>query len=177
MKQKTLIHFIMTGGTIDSYYEGRLDTSVPNTHSIIPDYVKRLRLYAKTKFTEICMKDSRQLTKRDFAAVLKAIERSPANAIVITIGTYLMADAARYLAANLKQSNKTIVFTASFLPLAGFTESDAPFNLGYALSMSQTLPPGVHICMHGRQFTAPEAAKNVKDGIFYSVFEGGPRRR
>ena|SRR3989338_4996768 len=170
-----LIHLILTGGTIDSHYDGSKDTAVPNRHSELPRYLNSLRMYVKLKFSEICMKDSRQLTKTDFRAILKAVEKSPAKSVVVTMGTYLMGDAAKYLNANLKRQNKTIVFTGSFMPLTGFTESDAPFNLGYALAMSQVLPAGVHICMHGAQFTPAEVAKNVKIGRFYSVFEKGKR--
>jgi hypothetical protein len=54
-----IIHFVLTGGTMDSYYEGTKDTIVPNSKSVIPSFVKSLKLYHQTEFTEICMKDSR----------------------------------------------------------------------------------------------------------------------
>ncbi len=67
MNKKTFpINFIITGGTIDSYYEGTKDTVVPNEHSIIPRFIKSLNLENPTKFTELCMKDSRNITKKDF---------------------------------------------------------------------------------------------------------------
>lgn len=39
------IHFIITGGTIDSYYDGTKDTAVPRETSIIPDFIQSLKLY------------------------------------------------------------------------------------------------------------------------------------
>lgn len=39
------IHYIITGGTIDSFYDGRKDTVVPNKESIIPFFIESLKLY------------------------------------------------------------------------------------------------------------------------------------
>jgi hypothetical protein len=61
MRKLDTVHFILTGGTIDSYYKGEIDTAVPNKHSVIPNYLKGLKLYLNLKFTEVCMKDSRSL--------------------------------------------------------------------------------------------------------------------
>ena len=63
------IHFIITGGTIDSYYEATKDTAVPLLNSCIPPFIKSLRLYEKIMFTEVCMKDSRQLTEEDMKEI------------------------------------------------------------------------------------------------------------
>jgi L-asparaginase len=130
---KGSIHLIMTGGTIDSHYDANKDTVVPNKKSILPDYVKGLKLYEKTEFTEICMKDSRNLTQKDLKNILSAVQKNHSKKIIITHGTYTMPDTARYLKHNLKRNDKTIIFTGSMLPLS-FTNSDAPFNLGYSIA-------------------------------------------
>ena len=39
------IHFIITGGTIDSHYDGTKDTAVPNKESVIPKFIEELKLY------------------------------------------------------------------------------------------------------------------------------------
>lgn len=39
------VHFIITGGTIDSVYDSTKDTVVPNQKSVIPSFVKSLKLY------------------------------------------------------------------------------------------------------------------------------------
>lgn len=166
------IHFILTGGTLDSYYDGAKDTAVPHKKSVIPDYLKRLKLFVKPEFTEICMKDSRELNKSDLKRILKAIEESRCKRIIITHGTYTMPDTARYLKANLKRSDQTIILTSSFIPIAGFTESDGPFNLGYAISKAQDLQKGIYVCMNGRVFTPEEVMKDIKGGKFTSVFWG-----
>ena len=70
------IHFILTGGTIDSYWDGIADTAVPLKHSVIPEFIRSLKLYSPTEFTEVCMKDSRQLNEDDRQNILNAVERS-----------------------------------------------------------------------------------------------------
>ena len=75
----TKTHFILTGGTIDSYYEGTKDTAVTLKKSSLPAFMKSLKLYEKAVFTEICMKDSRDLTQNDVKKILQAVEKSTTN--------------------------------------------------------------------------------------------------
>jgi L-asparaginase len=171
MKRLDTIQFILTGGTIDSYYKGEIDTAVPNKHSVIPNYLKGLKLYLNLEFTEICMKDSRSLTKQDLKRICKEIERSPCKNIIITHGTYTMPDTARYLKANLKRKDQKIILTGSMIPLKGFEFTDAPFNLGYSIGNLKNIDNGIYLCMNGTIFTPEEVAKNLSEGRFYSVFK------
>jgi len=100
-KKKDVIHFILTGGTIDSYYDGAKDTVAVRERSVIPDYIKSLQLYEKPMFTQVCMKDSRALTEKDRAKMMQVIKDSSASKIIITHGTYTMPDTARYLKVHL----------------------------------------------------------------------------
>ena len=156
------LHFILTGGTIDSHYDGSKDTAVPNEHSVVPRFIKSLKLYETCEFTEICMKDSREINELDRKKILETISNSNSNRIVITHGTYTLPDTARYLKANIIDNNKTIILIASMIPLEGFTETDAGFNLGYAVAKSQELKQGIHICMNGRIFTPEEVIKIIQ---------------
>ncbi|MBI2660542.1 asparaginase [Candidatus Woesearchaeota archaeon] len=164
-----VIHFIMTGGTIDSYYEASKDTVVPHKSSIIPSFIGGLKLYTKSAFTEVCMKDSRNLTPKDLKNVLKVIEKSPHKKIIVAHGTYTMPDTARYLKANLKKNDKTIILTGSMFPITGFSPSDAPFNLGFAIAKMQDLEPDVYVCMNGKVFTSDKVTKIISEGRFASL--------
>lgn len=156
---------------MDSHYDGAKDTVIPNKHSVIPDYLKQLKLYAKFKFTEICMKDSRNLTNKDVKTVCNTIEQSPYKMIIITHGTYTMPDTARYLSKNLSRKDQRIILTGSMIPLRGFDFTDASFNLGYALANIKNVKSGVYIAMNGNLFGADEAVKNLSEGRFYSIFK------
>jgi len=170
MANKSKIHFIITGGTIDSYYEPTKDTAVPNKHSVIPRFIQSLKLYEECEFTEICMKDSRELDQADLKNICKTIEENPHQRIIITHGTYTMPDTARYLSANLKNKNKVIILVGSMIPLSGFAPSDAPFNLGFAMAKSQELANGIYVCMNGKVFSPNEIMKTINQGRFSSIF-------
>ncbi len=167
---KEKIEVIFMGGTIDSTWSGIQDTAVVNQQSEIPEYFKHLVIYPEFIFTEICMKDSRQLTEEDVTNALSAIEKSAAKRIIVTHGTYTMPDTAKFIEANLTRKDQTIVFTGSMIPLSGFYPTDAPFNLGFALAKVQDLDSGIYICMNGETFSPSEVAKNLAEGKFYSVF-------
>ena len=163
------IHVILTGGTIDSYYEGAKDSVIPNKISVIPDVLKGFRLADKITSTQVCMKDSRDLTDSDRKKILDAVQKSAHDKIIITHGTYTMPDTARYLKAHLSPSDKTIVLTGSFIPIHGFAPSDGTFNLGYALAVVKTLPPGIYVTMNGKVFNPEDVLKNLSEGTFTSI--------
>lgn len=165
------IHIILTGGTIDSFYDGTIDTVRPNEKSIIPFYMQTLKLHEEPEFTEICMKDSRDLNRNDLENILAVTENSKHRNIIITHGTYTMPDTARFLESNLKRRNQVIILTGSMIPMAGFTNSDGPFNIGYSMGIAQSLKPGFYVCMNGTIFDHDEAAKNISEGRFYSMFK------
>lgn len=169
-KEAFTIHFIMTGGTIDSFYDPRTDTVIPNEKSIIPSFINSLNIAHKTTFTTVCMKDSRQLKPHDVESVLKAIERSPCKKIIVTHGTYTMPDSARFLEANLRRTDQTIILTASGIPIQGFSPSDGPFNLGYAIAKLEDLDGGVYVAFNGKIFTPKEVMKVVSEARFTSIF-------
>lgn len=164
------IHFLITGGTIDSVYNGIKDTVEPLSHSSIPGFIQSLKFEEKPLFTEVCMKDSRSLTPNDLKQICSEVEKSACNRIIITHGTYTMPDTARFLKANLKRSDQTIILTGSMIPLTGFIPSDAPFNLGFSVAKSSELSPGIYVCMNGRTFFADEVAKSISEGRFISIF-------
>ncbi|MGD9650049.1 MAG: asparaginase domain-containing protein [Dongiaceae bacterium] len=164
--------FLMMGGTIDEHYDGRIDTVKPNETSIIPRYVDLLNLYMSSRFVTVALKDSRELNQDDRRKLLQEIESAPETRIIITHGTYTMADSARYVAGNMMRRDARIVFTGSLMPLANFAESDAGFNLGFTVGIINSLPPGVYVCMNARVFSAQEVAKSkTDDRVFISIFD------
>lgn len=116
------------------------------------------------------MKDSRALNHEDRKEILKAIEESSYNKIIITHGTYTTPDTARYLKANLKRDDQAIILTASMILIKGFSPSDGTFNLGYALAEVQKLKPGIYVCMNGKTFDPEEVIKIIQEGRFASIY-------
>ena len=170
MTKDSLIEVIITGGTIDSYYDGTKDTVVPSKKSSIPNFIKSLKIKESFFFHQVCMKDSRSLDKKDLRKILDIVNKTKSKRIIITHGTYTMPDTARFLSANLKNKNKVIILTGSMIPLIGFSPSDAPFNLGYSIASLNIIKPGVYVCMNGQVFSSNEVAKRLSEGKFVSVF-------
>lgn len=165
------IHFVITGGTIDSHYDGSKDTAVPNKESVIPSFIESLKLYHTAEFTTVCMKDSRAIVREDLGNILKTVEESSHTKIIITHGTYTMSDTARFLKANLKRQDQTIVFTASAIPIQGFAPSDGPFNLGYAIAKLEDLESGIYVAINGKVFSPEEVMKVMSEARFASIFQ------
>jgi len=166
---KESIHFILTGGTIDSFYDGPKDTVTTFEESVIPNYIKGLKLHEKTEFTQVCMKDSRGINQEDQKNILETIENSKHNKFIVTHGTYTMPDTARFLEANLKRKDATIVFTGAMVPI-DFPKTDSTFNLGYSIAEVHHLEPGLYVCMNGRIFSPSEITKLLSQGRFVSIF-------
>ncbi len=170
MAKDSTIHFVLMGGTIDSYYSGCKDTVITRKESIIERYIEGIKPYFKSKYTSIAMKDSRDLKLSDFKKMAKIIENSPHKKIIITHGTYAMSDSARYLKAHLKRKDQTIIFTGSMIPIDSFTFSDGGFNLGFAIAKLDSLEPGVYVCFNACIFSPDEVAKQLQAGKFFSIF-------
>ena len=146
---------ILTGGRIDSVWDGNVDEIVVAKHSVIPDYFKNLKI-ENLEFAEVCMKDSRALVKEDREAILKAIQENQADKVLITHGTHTLADTVEFLKENLRDNKRTIVLTGASTPLKDFAASDAAFNLGYALAKVEELPAGIYYCANDKTQTAEE---------------------
>lgn len=167
---KNIIHIILTGGRIDSVWDGNLDEIVVNNHSLIPQYFNSTNVSGNFIFSEVCMKDSRALTEEDRKKLLKIIEESTANNIFITHGTHTLPDTMRYLKTHLKRTDQTIVFTGAITPLKDFAFSDAAFNLGFGLAKVEELKTGIYLCIFGKTLHLDDIEKDIQDGNFYSYF-------
>jgi L-asparaginase len=166
------ILFLLTGGTIDSYYSGKDDTAKTNKTSVIPDYIDSLNLNLnqnQINFTEVCMKDSREINQQDRTKLVELIDSAEENNMIITHGTYTMPDTARYIKQHIKSTDKKIILTGSMIPLVGFSPSDAGFNLGYAIASFRAIKEGVYISMNGQIFEADEVIKDLAEGRFSSI--------
>ncbi len=172
MVDKSTVHFIMTGGTIDFHYERRFDTVVPNKVSAIPEFIKSLD-FVNADFTELFIKDSRALTDTDFKKILKTVEKSPYSKMIITTGSFKIDKLAKYLEDNIKRNTKTIILTGSTTPIAGFTPSEGLFNLGHALANVQNLTHGIYISFNGELFSKADIDRLVREGGLAAIFQIG----
>jgi L-asparaginase len=167
------IHFIITGGTIDTEFSGK-DRDISYKHSIIPEYLKSSPIFNRLEFKEVCMKDSRDIVDADRRNILEAIEYSSLKKAIVTHGTFTMAESAKFIKNNLKRTDKVVIFTGSMVPLKE-KDSDAVENLEFAFKNLDTLSPGVYIAMNKRVLDPDEAVKDNIKQIFYSINDNKKR--
>jgi L-asparaginase len=139
-------------------------------HSGIPGYLKSLKNYKDLEFIETIWKDSRDVTDADREKILQLIEKSDAQKVIITHGTFTMADTGKFLKKNLVKKDQVIILTGSMSPLV-FENSDAPSNLKFSVEKVNSLAPGVYICMSGRVLDPEEAVKDAKAEKFNSIYD------
>ena len=111
----------------------------------------------------LMLKDSLDMEEIDRKLILDTCLQTKVDKLVITHGTDTMKKTAKLLAENI--TNKTIVFTGAMIPYK-FGASDGLFNLGSALTASQTLVSGIYIAINGNIFKWNKVKKNREKGIF-----------
>lgn len=149
------IKIFTTGGTIDkTYFDAR------STYEVGDPQIIEILQTANVGFTYdvevLFMKDSLEIDDDDRREVVRRVSDESADRILITHGTDTMVDTARALNTIV---DKTIVLVGSLSP-ARFKNSDAEFNIGFAVAATQILPVGVYIAMNGRIFTPDRVRKN-----------------
>ncbi len=159
------IRFITVGGTIDKVYFDQLSeyqVGAPGVERILQE----LPLGIEFVVEPILRKDSLDMTTDDRLLVREAVERSPESLIVITHGTDTMIETGKQL---LGISGKKVVLTGAMQP-ANFRNSDAVFNVGFAIGVVQAQPnDGVWIAMSGQIFAPAKARKNRERSVFEEI--------
>ena len=155
------LEILCCGGTIDKvYFDAKSSYQVGCP--AVRDIAARARVELP-KITSLMRKDSLDMTDDDRAVVAAAVLQSTASRVMIGHGTDTMAATARVVQAAT--TDKTVVFVGAFLP-AAFRDSDADFNIGFALAAAMLLPSGVYVAMNGRVMAAERVRKNVDAGRF-----------
>ncbi|MBU2644160.1 asparaginase [bacterium] len=152
------------GGTIDKIYfdgKGQYQIGDPEIGKILEEGNVRFSY----DLTAICHKDSLDMTDEDRAEIRDRIQPDEHPRILIPCGTDTMIETATALQ---RIPGKTIVLTGSMQP-AKFKGSDATFNVGYAVTALQIIPPGVYIAMNGQLFDPDHALKNIERNCFEST--------
>ncbi|WP_194850163.1 asparaginase domain-containing protein [Nonlabens antarcticus] len=157
-----MIHILTTGGTIEGldYID---DGGITSSNVGFKYFLDKANVNFHYNIEIVFKKDSRAITDDDRKLLASKIKETNATKILITHGTFTMEDTAKYIGKlNL---NKTIVLVGSFI-LGSSADTDAPFNLGYAISSLQFLKPDVYIAMNGQIFNWNNVSKNLETNKF-----------
>ena len=164
------VEIICCGGTIDKiYFDAQSAYRVGKPTA--PEVLRRARVPGNRAVKSVLREDSLDMTAADRKLVAAAVRKSNAKRILITHGTDTMAQTARVVEEAINErpkQEKTVVFTGSYSP-AIFRDTDADFNIGFALAAAQLLPPGVYVAISGKVFPAENVRKNIKTGEFENI--------
>ena len=157
------IKIFCTGGTFDKvYYDALSEYQIGDPQ--IGWILEQAKVSLQYDIESILKKDSLDITEQDRSAIVASVRNEKCKRILITHGTDTMAETGQALQ---KISNKTIVLVGAMQP-ARFRDSDAIFNVGFAVAAAILSPPGVYVAMNGRLFAADQVQKNRDAGLFES---------
>jgi L-asparaginase len=159
------LHLIATGGTFDKHYDA-IAGALGFAHSHLPEIVKRCRFAGSPTVEALPLLDSLDMHDADRSRVLAACRASTAQQIVVVHGTDTMRETAQVLGAAAL--GKTVVITGAMVPYE-VRDSDALFNLGFAIACAQQLPCGVYVAMNARVLPWDNVQKNKLLGVFEPV--------
>ena len=155
------VKIFCTGGTLDKVYFDAL-SEYQIGDPVVSDILKEARVRFPFEIQSILKKDSLEISTEDRRQIVERVKAEDCARILITHGTDTMADTARCL---VEVPDKTIVLTGAMQP-ARFRDTDAVFNIGYAIAAAQHLPNGVYLAMNGQLFTPQSVQKNREAGQF-----------
>ncbi len=163
------VRFLVTGGTIDGIDYAKWENAAAPKRTRIPGILRQGRVEGPIEIEVLARKDSRFITDDDRKRILKRCLQCPEKRIVITHGTITMTDTAKYLGNRI--SGKTVVLVGSFV-FPGEKNTDAVFNVGFALAAVLTLPHGVYIATNGEIFKWNDVRKNEDHRVFERLKKG-----
>jgi L-asparaginase len=155
------IKIFTTGGSLDKGYSTRESAFVVGDPQI-DSVLREANVVFQYEVESLLRKDSLELDDEDREMILRRVEEDQATRILITHGTDTMAETGQALAGV---EGKTIVLTGAMQP-AAFKNTDAHFNMGFALAALQTLPAGVYLAMNGVIFDPHGVGKNMESNRF-----------
>ncbi|WP_109300168.1 asparaginase domain-containing protein [Aquimarina sp. AU474] len=157
------LQIFTTGGTIEGLDYNETNQASHSNSITIKEFLDASEIHFKYSLDSLFRKDSRFITNDDRSLIVEKIKVSPYKRILITHGTYTMAETAIYLGKlNL---DKTIVLTGAFV-LGTKKNTDALKNLEYAISHLKLLTKGVYIVMDGVIFNWHNVRKNLEKNRF-----------
>ncbi len=151
------IRIFTVGGTIDKvYFDAKSEYEVGE--SLLSEVLCEANITFEYAVEQVMRKDSLDMDDNDRSLLKARVAGAEEKLILITHGTDTMVDSAQAL-SDLQ--DKVIVFTGALKP-ARFRDSDATFNIGFALGALHVLSPGVYIAMNGKIFN-PANTRKVRE--------------
>ncbi len=158
------ITVLNTGGTFNKRYnpiKGQLE--VPNDN-IALDKIIKFCFNVKFDIKNIVSKDSLDFTQEDRETILKEIQNSTSDKIIIIHGTDTVDLTAQFI--DGKVESKKIVFTGAMVPMS-IDEVEATMNFSQAIGfLNAPIENGIYLSMHGVVIDHSKLKKDKSIGQF-----------
>lgn len=155
------ITFVLTGGTIDKEYDA-LDQAFTIGNGAVSRVLEFVNPNFEPTIVSVVQKVSVNILPEEKEEIRKACAEAKDDKIVVTYGTDAMAEAGEMLEGI---EGKTIILTGA-LKSQLIKDTDAEFNLGFAVAAAQTMPAGVYVAMSGRIYPWNKCRKDMSTGQF-----------
>ena len=155
-----MIKILTTGGTIEGLDS---DLGISNRKVSIQKFLENALVSFSYTIENVLVKDSRLICETDLEKLFQKIKASDSDKVLITHGTFTMTTTAEYI--GNRKHGKTVVLVGSQIS-GNKINTDAPFNLGFAISSLQFLKPDVYIAMNGEVFHWSNVTKNLMTNKF-----------
>ncbi len=160
IEMSTAIQLLLTGGTFDKNYNPLTGELVfYKTH--LPKLLDQVNFQGDVHLQTLFLKDSAEFSEDDRKLIIDTISSSSYQRIIVIHGTDTMCQSAE----ALDVCDKTIIFTGAMKPWK-LGNSDAEFNLGMAIALTQCLKTGIYITMQGEFWSAGDVLKHPNKGLF-----------
>ena len=158
------ITVLNTGGTFNKRYNpitGQLEVPIDN---IALDKIIKSCFNVEFDIKNIVSKDSLDFTQEDRETILKEIQNSTSDKIIIIHGTDTVDLTAQFI--DGKVEGKKIVFTGAMVPMS-IDEVEATMNFSQAIGfLNAPIENGIYLSMHGSVIEYSKLKKDRSVGQF-----------
>lgn len=159
------VKLLTTGGTIDGIDS---EKGMNRNESCATEWLNR-QTGVQASSLALFKKDSREMSESDRDRIAAAVASHAGNRLLITHGTYTIAETGKHLQRRIGETPKTILLVGSWIPFEA-PASDAPSQMEFALSVLRAGTPGIWIAMDGRLWNpATTEKREVSPGVFKLV--------
>ena len=158
------ITVLNTGGTFNKRYNPILGQLEVPRDNIALDKIVKSCFNIKFDIKNIVSKDSLEFTQEDRETILKEIQNSTSDKIIIIHGTDTVDLTAQFI--DGKVESKKIVFTGAMVPMS-IDEVEATMNFSQAIGfLNAPIENGIYLSMHGVVIDHSKLKKDKSIGQF-----------
>lgn len=158
------VEVILTDGTFDKVYDILRERLMFSENNSSFANIAQNAFIGDVSVRQLMKMDSLDMAAADRATIVRAIESTEVDHILVVHGTNTLLKTAEHLSDQFGQ-DKTIVLTGALRP-ASYEITEAACNVGIGLCAARYFPGGVYVAIHGIVSTPDLLRKDEETGRF-----------